>query len=148
MGISISNELIRVANEILAFQDEYDIEDSLSHFELSEYSHFVQLHEGEWICAPVNRNANVPFIYVEQLSDGLIVAGYSYLDGDENGYEGTPQESVTGLLEELAHIKNDIEQIAVSARNELLDKSMAESVPEEEPAEEEQGAGLDDEDRV
>lgn len=119
----ISNELMRIAEELVGFGLETNLEKSLSKFHIKEYAGFVKFHDDEWICAPINRNANVPFIYVETLQGGMLVAGYTFLNKERTNenYDGVPQDNIVGLMEELAFIKKSIEELSVAARNELLD---------------------------
>ena len=120
-----------------------DVGKELSKFELDEYGHFVRVHQNEWMCFPKNRAAEVPVIYVI-MSKGKYVAGYAFLDHLESNtnYEGSPQESIAGIIEELAVIKEMLSDEITKAKNRMLDKKIKED--QETQSEGEGGEGEDD----
>ena len=118
-----------------------DVGKELSKFELDEYGHFVRVHQNEWMCFPKNRNAHVPILYVI-ISGGKYVAGYKYLDETENpDHEGAPQDSIAGMLEELAIIRSAISDVITMEKNRVMDMKIDE---EQAGTEEEGGEGDDD----
>jgi hypothetical protein len=102
---------------------------------IKDYQAFRKIHSGEWISFPINRNANLPDIYVK-FDDGKINVGYNYLDDNEIDYHAPEQESLSGMIEELAMIKNKINEILVNIKNEDLSIQENEKPQEEIPQEE------------
>ena len=103
----------------------------------------MRVHNNEWMCFPKNRNAHVPILYVI-ISGGKYVAGYKYIDETESqDHEGTPQDSVSGLLEEIAIIKSAISDVVTMEKNRVMDRKIDE---EQAGTEEEGGEGGGDDD--
>ena len=117
-----------------------DVGAELAKIEIDEYGHFLRIHSNEWMCFPKNRNAHVPILYVI-ISGGKYVAGYKYLDETENkDHEGAPQDSVSGLLEEIAIIKSAISEVITMEKNRVMDKK----IDEEQAGTEDEGGEDDD----
>ena len=106
--------------------NETNIKRELEKVHISEYLPFRKIHQGEWMSFPINRNANLPDIYIH-FDDGKLTVGYSYVNQEELDYHGVEQESLVGMLEELAIIKNKINEIVVNTKNEQLDENEAKS---------------------
>lgn len=127
----------RITGRVLKASAFSDIGAELAKVEIDEYGHFVRVHNNEWMCFPKNRNAHIPIIYVI-ISGGKYVAGYKYLDETENkDCEGAPQDSVSGLLEEIAIIKSAISDVVTMEKNRVMDKK----IDEEQAGTEEEGGG-------
>lgn len=103
------------------------IMEELKKIRIDEYGKFIRIHKNEWMCFPKNRAAEIPLIYVI-MSKGKYVAGYTFLDHLESNtnYEGSPQESVAGVIEELAVIKEMLSDEITKAKNRMLDKKIKE----------------------
>lgn len=124
--IKIAKQLIKLAKDLVESQStlmtETNIKQQLEKVHIKEYLPFRKIHTGEWIAFPINRNANLPDIYIH-FDDGKLTAGYSYVSQEELDYQGAEQESLVGMLEELAIIKNKINEIVINTKNEKLDEN-------------------------
>ncbi len=108
------------------------------------------------VCLHPN-GAFTPEVFVRRYRDGKMTAGYEFVDciGIESeypwwtDYESYPQDSMTGIREELCEIADDIEEIIVDERNRAMAiRSMANPTPSEnsESSEEDGGMEIDMED--
>ena len=128
----------RNAGRVLKASAFSDVDAELAKVEIDEYGHFIRVHNNEWMCFPKNRNAHVPILYVI-ISGGKYVAGYRYIDKTESqDHEGAPQDSVSGLLEEIAIIKSAISDVVTMEKNRVMDRKIDE---EQAGTEEEGGEG-------
>ena len=123
-NVMVAKELIKLAKQVIFSQGiltQENIFNELQKIEIEEYQKFKRVHECVWISYPVNRNANLPDIYVI-FNDGKLYCGYNYISEQEQDYQGAVQESIIGLLQELAIIEKNINEIVVNLKNEELDK--------------------------
>lgn len=121
--LKIARQLIRLANNLIqeSSLSQQNILHELKKININEYRLFTQVHEGEWIAYPVNRNADLPDIYVV-LKDNKLYCGYNFIDSEQLDYEGTPQQSIVGLLQQIYVLKDKIDNIVVNLKNEQLDE--------------------------
>lgn len=142
----LAKQLIKIAKLLIADEeifDEKNIEKQLKKYTIKEYKSFQKLHNNEWVMYPKNRNADVPDIYVKLDKNNKFIMGYNYANSDDKqDYEGTPQETISGLFSELASIKKDIEKAIVQAKNQMLDKEKQKK--QEENQESDQGGGTEE----
>ena len=110
-----------------------NIKKELEKIHISEYLPFIKIHMGEWISYPINRNSNLPDIYV-YFKDGKVTLGYNYLDENIQDYQSAEQDSIAGMIEELAIIKTKLKDIIVNIKNDDLNKK--EQQKKEETSEE------------
>lgn len=133
--IKIAKQLIKLAKDLVESQStlmtETNIKQELEKVHIKQYLPFRKIHTGEWIAFPINRNANLPDIYIH-FDDGKLTAGYSYVSQEELDYQGAEQESLVGMLEELAIIKNKINEIVINTKNEKLDENEQNSKEQED----------------
>ena len=123
-NVMIAKELIKLAKQVIFSQgilSQENLFNELKKIQIEEYQHFKKVHDGIWISYPVNRNANLPDIYVV-FNDEKLYCGYNYISEQEQDYQGAVQESIIGLLQELAIIEKNINEIVVNLKNEELDK--------------------------
>ena len=66
--IKIAKQLIKLAKDLVEQQstlmNETNIKRELEKVHISEYLPFRKIHQGEWMSFPINRNANLPDIYI------------------------------------------------------------------------------------
>lgn len=143
-----SERLDRIARRIAPGASPFGtISEELRKIRIDEYGKFIRIHKNEWMCFPKNRAAEIPVIYVI-VSGGKYVAGYTFLDHLESNtnYEGAPQDSVAGVIEEMAVIKEMLADEITRAKNRMLDKKVkqeqdAAANPEGEGGGEDEGLG-------
>lgn len=121
--LKIARQLIRLAKNLVqeSTLSQQNILNELKKININEYRLFTQVHDGEWIAYPVNRNADLPDIYVV-LKDNKLYCGYNFIDSEQLDYEGTPQQSIVGLLQQIYVLKDKIDNIVVNLKNEQLDE--------------------------
>ena len=144
--IKIAKQLIKLAKDLVESQStlmtETNIKKELEKVHIKQYLPFRKIHTGDWIAFPINRNANLPDIYIH-FDDGKLTAGYSYVSQEELDYQGAEQESLVGMLEELAIIKNKINEIVINTKNEKLDENEQNQKQEEDTSSQEQEDSFD-----
>lgn len=138
--LKIARQLIKLARNLIqeSTLSQQNILHELKKININEYRLFTQVHDGQWIAYPVNRNADLPDIYVV-LKDGKLKCGYNFIDSEQLDYEGTPQSSIVGLLQEMYILKDKIDNIVVNLKNEQLDEEGKEGEGEGENGGEENG---------
>ena len=141
-------KLIRIARKLISEIDEKQIQKTLKKQKIKEYKPFKKIHDDEWIMYPENRNADVPDIYVKINEDNQLVSGYNYANSDKDNYQGTPQETISGLLIEFAEIKKQIEKAVVEAKNQALDKEKEQKKEDSEEQEEEGDTSTEEKDKA
>lgn len=145
-NVMVAKQLIKLAKQVIFSQgilSQENLFNELKKIQIEEYQPFKKVHNGIWISYPVNRNANLPDIYVV-FNDEKLYCGYNYISEEEQDYQGAVQESIIGLLQELAIIEENINKIVVELKNEELDKKNKQQ-KEESDDEQEDEENTDDE---
>ena len=131
-------KLIRIAKKLVSEIDQKQIQKTLKKQKIKEYKPFKKIHDNEWMMYPENRNADVPDVYVKLNEDNQLLSGYNYINSDKDNYQGTPQETISGLLIEFAEIKKQVEKAIVEAKNQALDKEKEQKKENEDEDEQEE----------
>lgn len=145
-NVMVAKELIRLAKQVIFSQgilSQENLFNELKKIQIEEYQHFKKVHNGIWISYPVNRNANLPDIYVI-FNDEKLYCGYNYISEQEQDYQGAVQESIIGLLQELAIIEKNINEIVVNLKNEELDKKNKQQKEESDDEQEDEEESEDE----
>lgn len=124
-NIKIAKQLIKLAKQIISdkqdVMNQENIEKQLKTINIKEYKPFKKLHDGEWMCYPKNRNAELPDIYAK-FEDGKVFVGYNYQSEDMEDYQGTPQQTISGMLQEIAIMKKSVDEAVVNVKNKVMDE--------------------------
>lgn len=146
-NIKIAKQLIKLAKQLITqnvtLNDQ--IFEELKKITIEQYQVFTQVHEGQWISFPINRNAELPDIYVT-IKNNKFYCGYNFLNDQKQDYHGAGQESIIGLLEELSIIKQKIDEIVINLKNVQLDKQKEKSKQEQGNEEQDEQSSEDEED--
>ena len=137
-------KLIRIAKKLVSEIDQKQIQKTLKKQKIKEYKPFKKIHDNEWMMYPENRNADVPDVYVKLNEDNQLLSGYNYINSDKDNYQGTPQETIAGLLIEFAEIKKQVEKAVVEAKNQALDKEKEQKKENDEDEQEESDSDEED----
>ena len=139
--VSLAKQLVQSNNNLM---NAINIKRQLEKIHIQEYLPFRKIHAGSWMSFPINRNSKLPDIYVN-FNDGKVQAGYNYIDNNEIDYHSPEQESISGLIEELAIIKKMIGEIVINIKNDdLTERENTDTEnPDEEIVEDETSTDVD-----